>query len=111
MVSPPSVQPVLLPVTRPAGPWPAGLAVSPPSVLPVLLSVARAAGSQPAGLVSVWAPALAVSAARPAELPPLLVAVRGLTVLLPLGSGLRPRRARFSPMGRRPAEQPVVPSR
>ena len=40
-------------------------------------------------LVSVWAPALAVSAARPAELPPsVLVAVWGLAVLLPLVSGL-----------------------
>ena len=79
------------------GPRPAGLAsvaapalVSPPSVLPVLLSAARAAGSQRARLVSVWAPALAVSAARPAELPPsVLVAVWGLAVLLPpLVSGL-----------------------
>jgi hypothetical protein len=63
--------------------------VSPPSVLPVLLSAARAAGSQRAGLVSVWAPALAVSAAQPAELPPsVLVSVWGLAVLLPLVSGL-----------------------
>ena len=95
MVSPPSVLPVLLSVARAAGPRPASvaapaLAVSPPSVLPVLLSAARAAGSQRARLVSVWAPALAVSAARPAELPPsVLVAVWGLAVLLPpLVSGL-----------------------
>jgi hypothetical protein len=91
MVSPPSVLPVLLSVARAAGPRPAApaLAVSPPSVLPVLLSAALAAGSQRARLVSVWAPALAVSAARPAELPPsVLVAVWGLAGLLPLVWGL-----------------------
>ena len=63
--------------------------VSPPSVLPLLLSVARAAGPRPAGLVSVCAPALAVSAARPVELPPsVLVAAWALAVLLPMVSRL-----------------------
>ena len=60
-----------------------------PPMLLAPLSVARVAGPQPAALASVWAPALAVSAARPAELPPsVLVAVWGLAVLLPLVSGL-----------------------
>ena len=85
-----------------------------PSTPRVLLAVARVAGPRPAALASVWAPALAVLPARTVELPPsVLVAAWAptLVVLLPMVPGLYPRRARFSPMGRRFAEQPVAPSR
>jgi hypothetical protein len=106
LVSPPSVLPMLL--ARAVGPGPAvlpsawapALAVPPPSVLLMLLSVAGAARPGPAVLASVWAPALVLSAAR----------APALAGLLPMVPGLRPRRARFSPMGRRFAEQPVAPS-
>ncbi|MGA8193448.1 MAG: hypothetical protein WB902_08760 [Acetobacteraceae bacterium] len=63
-----------------------------PSAMLVLLSVARAAGPRPAAmLVPAWALARVLSAARTAELPPLvLVAARApaLAVLLPMTPGL-----------------------
>ena len=63
-----------------------------PSAMLVLLSVARAAGPRPSAmLVPAWALARALSAARTAELPPLvLVAARApaLAVLLPMTPGL-----------------------
>jgi hypothetical protein len=65
--------------------------VSLPSAMLVLLSVARAAGPRPAMLVPAWALARVLSAARTAELPPLvLVAARApaLAVLLPMTPGL-----------------------
>ena len=99
MVSLPSARPVLLSVTRAAGPGPAALAsvwapalaVLPPSVLLMLLLVARATGPGPVTLASVGAPALVLSAARTAELPPLVL-VAGWApapeVLLPTVPGL-----------------------
>jgi hypothetical protein len=65
--------------------------VSLPSAMLVLLSVARAAGPRPAMLVPALALARVLSAARTAELPPLvLVAARApaLAVLLPMTAGL-----------------------
>jgi hypothetical protein len=79
-----------------------------------LLSVARATGPGPVAQASVGVPVLAVSAARTVELPPSVRVAAWApapAMLLPMGPGLCPRRARFSPMGRRFAEQPVVPSR
>jgi hypothetical protein len=105
-----------------------------PSRLLVLSAVAQVAGPRPAVLASAWARALVVllpsvlllpvapawvpaqvlSAARAVELPPsvlLAVWARTPAVLLPMVPGLCPRRARFSPMRRRFAEQPIAPSR
>jgi hypothetical protein len=122
MVALPSTPRVLLAVARVAGPrpaalasvWAPALAVLLPSVPLVLLSVAQAVGPGPAAQASVGAPALVLLPARTVELPPsVLVAAWAptLVVLLPMVPGLCPRRARFSPMGRRFAEQPVAPSR
>ena len=122
MVALPSTPRVLLAVAWVARPrpaalasvWAPALAVLLPSVPLVLLSVAQAVGPGPAAQASVGAPPLVLLPARTVELPPsVLVAAwaPALVVLLPMVPGLCPRRARFSPMGRRFAEQPVAPSR
>ena len=122
LVSLPSVLLMLLSVARAVGPgsavqasvWAPALAVLLPSVLLMLPSVARATGPGPVALASVWAPAPVLSAARTVELQPsVLVAAwaSALAILLPVVPGLCPRRARFSPMGRRFAERSVAPSR
>jgi hypothetical protein len=74
-----------------ASAWAPALAVSLPSTLRVLLSVARAVGPRPMALVSVWAPALVLSAGWTVELPPsVLVAAcaPALAVSLPMVPGL-----------------------
>ncbi len=101
-----------------------------PSMLLVLSAVAQVAGPRPSVLASAWAlmasPAQTVewlpsvrvaawlSAARAVEPPPSVLLAAWApkpAVLLPMVPGLYPRRARFSPMRGRVAEQPVAPSR
>jgi hypothetical protein len=102
-----------------------------PSMLLVLSAVAQVAGPRPSVLASAWAlmasPAQTVewlpsvrvaawlSAARAVEPPPSVLLASAWApkpaVLLSMVPGLYPRRARFSPMRGRVAEQPIAPSR
>jgi hypothetical protein len=99
-------------------------------LLLVLSAVAQVAGPRPSVLASAWAlmasPAQTVewlpsvrvaawlSAARAVEAPPSVLLAAWApkpAVLLPMVPRLCPRRARFSPMRGRVAEQPIAPSR
>ena len=128
MVALPSMLLVLSAVAQVAGPRPAvlawALAASPARTEERLPSMRVAAWARalvvllPSVLLlpvaSAWVPAQVLSAARAVEPPPwvLLAAwARKPAVLLPMVPGLYPRRARFSPMRRRVAEQPIAPSR
>jgi len=128
MVALPPMLLVLSAVAQVAGPLPAVLAwaltASPARTVEWLPSVRVAAWARalvvllPSVLLlpvaPTWVPAQVLSAARAVEPPPsvLLAAwARKPAVPLPMVPGLYPRRARFSPMRRRVAEQPIAPSR
>jgi hypothetical protein len=123
MVALPSILLVLSAGAQVAGPRPAVLAASPARTVEWLPSVRVAAWAQtpavllPSVLLPVapaWVPAQGLSAARAVELPRsvLLAAwAQTPTVLLPMVPGLCPRRAHFSPMRRKFAEQLIAPSR
>jgi hypothetical protein len=115
IVALPSMLLVLSAVAQVAGPRPVMLAAS-PARLPSVQAAARARALVVLLLpvAPAWVPAKVLSAARAAELPPsvlLAASARTPAVLLPMVPGLSPRRAHFSPMRRKFAEQPLAPSR
>ena len=115
---------LLLAAAQVAGPRPAVLAASLARIVEWLPSVrvvawARALVVLLASLLLLpvaptWVPAQVLPAARAVEPPPLVLLTawaRKPAVLLPMLPGLYPRRAGFSPMRQRVAEQPSAPSR